>query len=253
MFTSIPEDRWKWCSGIETDERKKMKLIGLIGGMSWESTMAYYRIINEEVKMRLGGWHSARILMFSVDFHEIEAHQRSNNWAAAGEILAESARSLEKGGADMILICTNTMHKIAAEVQAAVDIPLVHIADAVAEAVMEKKLAKVGLLGTRFTMEEDFLKGYLADKFDLTVVIPNEEERRLVHQVIYDELCLGNIRPKSKRSYVDIIDQMGKQGAQGVILGCTEIPLLVQQTDVSIPVFDSTAIHAKKAVDLAMD
>ena len=231
-----------------------MKLIGLIGGMSWESSLEYYRIINQEIKSRLGGWHSGRILLYSVDFHDIEAHQSSGNWEAAAEMLSQAACSLEKGGADLILIATNTMHKVAPEVQAAVRVPLVHIADAVWEAInnQDQGLKKIGLLGTRFTMEEDFLKGYLSEKYGLEVIIPDAASRILVHDVIYNELCLGTINAESRRSYIDIINGLQQQGAQGVILGCTEIPMLVQQGDVALPLFDTTEIHARKAVDLAI-
>ncbi len=229
-----------------------MKLIGLIGGMSWESSLEYYRLINEDVKKRLGGWHSGRILLYSVDFHEIEAHQSSGDWDAAAEMLSDAACSLENGGADMILIATNTMHKVAQEVQAAVQVPLVHIADAVAEEINRQNLKTVGLLGTRFTMEEDFLKGYLNEKYNLDIIVPVDSARLLVHDVIYKELCLGSINPDSKQAYLSIIGELKQNGAQGVILGCTEIPLLIQQEDVSLPLFDTTAIHARKAVDLAI-
>ncbi len=230
-----------------------MKLIGIIGGMSWESSLEYYRIMNETVKKELGGWHSARVLMYSVDFHEIEAHQRSGDWKAAAEMLSKAAVSLEKGGADMVVIATNTMHKIAPEVTAAVKIPLVHIADAVGEAIGEQNLKTVGLLGTRFTMEEDFLKGYLEKTYALNVITPEDHEMTLVHDVIYNELCLGTINPNSKRSYIDIINKLEQKGSQGVILGCTEIPLLVQQADVGLPLFDTTTLHAKMAVELAIE
>jgi amino-acid racemase len=230
-----------------------VKLIGIIGGMSWESSLEYYRIMNETVRATLGGWHSARVLMYSVDFHEIEAHQRSGDWKAAAEMLSEAAVSLEKGGAELIVIATNTMHKIAPEVKASVAIPLVHIADGVAEAITKQGLKTVGLLGTRFTMEEDFLKGYLETEYALQIIIPEADEMTLVHDVIYNELCLGTVSPNSKRSYIEIIHRMAQRGAQGVILGCTEIPLLVQQADVALPLFDTTTIHAKKAVELAIE
>jgi len=230
-----------------------VKLIGIIGGMSWESSLEYYRIMNETVKATLGGWHSARVLMYSIDFHTIEAHQRSGDWKAAADMLSEAAVSLEKGGADMIVIATNTMHKIAPEIKSSVNIPLVHIADGVAEAITGQGLKTIGLLGTRFTMEEDFLKGYLEDEYALEVIIPGADDMTLVHDVIYNELCLGTINPDSKRSYIDIIQKMAQRGAQGVILGCTEIPFLVQQADVALPLFDTTTIHAKKAVELAIE
>jgi len=229
-----------------------MKLIGVIGGMSWESSLEYYRIMNETVKERLGGWHSARVLMHSVDFHEVEIQQSTGNWQAAAEMLSEAAVSLEKGGAGMVVIATNTMHKVAAEVRAAVGIPLLHIGDAVGEAVSAKRLRTLGLLGTRFTMEEDFLKGYLEEHYGLTIIIPDAAERARVHGVIYNELCLGTIKPESKRAYLEIIRKMGQSGAQGVILGCTEIPLLVKQPDVDLPLFDTTYLHARKAVEVAL-
>ncbi len=229
-----------------------MKIIGLIGGMSWESSLEYYRIINEEVKGRLGGLHSAKILMMSVDFHEIEEQQRAGDWQAAAQRLADAAQALERGGADFFLICTNTMHKVAPEVGAAVGIPLVHIADAVGEEIAGQGLKRVGLLGTRFTMEEDFLKGHLCEKFGVEVIVPEADARRVVHEVIYNELCLGTVNPDSRRSYIEIIASLGQNGAQGVILGCTEIPLLIQPRDVPLPLFDTTAIHAKKAVALSL-
>ncbi len=230
-----------------------MRIIGLIGGMSWESSLEYYRIINEEVKRRLGGLHSARILMMSVDFHEIEEQQRAGDWRAAAKGLAGAAQGLERGGADFFLICTNTMHKVAPEVRAAVGIPLVHIADAVALEIAGQGLKRVGLLGTRFTMEEDFLKGYLRTEHGLEVLVPEADERRMVHDVIYNELCLGIIDADSRRASIEIIESLGRKGAQGVILGCTELPLLIQAKDVSLPLFDTTALHAKRAVDLSLE
>lgn len=230
-----------------------MKVIGLIGGMSWESSLEYYRIVNQEVKKCLGGLHSAKILMLSVDFHEIEELQSSGNWKESARILIKAAQDLEKGGAEFVLICTNTMHKVAPEVQAAIKIPLLHIADAVGEEINRQKLHKVGLLGTKFTMEQDFLKGHLFEKFNLDVMIPEAKSRQIVHDIIYNELCLGSIRAESKQMYCEIIETMAKNGAQGVILGCTEIPLLVQSADVSIPLFDTTAIHCKKAVGFSLN
>jgi len=230
-----------------------MKVIGMIGGMSWESSLEYYRIVNEEVKKRLGGLHSAKVLMLSVDFYEIEELQSSGNWQESARILIKAARDLEKGGAEFVLICTNTMHKVAPEVQASIKIPLIHIADAVGEEINKQNLYKVGLLGTKFTMEQDFLKGHLVDKFNLDVIIPGADSRQIVHEVIYNELCLGSIRKESKQSYCEIIEEMAKSGAQGVILGCTEISLLVQSADVSLPLFDTTAIHCRKAVDFSLN
>lgn len=229
-----------------------MRKIGLIGGMSWESTLEYYRIINEEVKRRLGGLHSARVVMDSVDFDAIEKLQHEGEWGKLGDILVESAQNLERAGADCVLICTNTMHKCADQVAGSVDIPLIHLADATGELVKEQGLKRIGLLGTKFTMEQDFYKGRLVEKFGLDVIVPDDEDREVVHRVIYDELCLGNIRDESKRKYLAIIENMIDDGAEGIILGCTEIPLLVKQEDVSVPVFDTTYIHAISAVDFAL-
>lgn len=229
-----------------------MKIIGLIGGMSWKSSAEYYRIMNEEVKKQLGGWHSAKVLMYSVDFHEIEAQQSIGNWQESARLLSDAAIRLEKGGAELLLIGTNTMHKVAPEVQASVKIPLIHIADAVAEEINRQGLKTVGLLGTRFTMEQDFMKGYLTQKYGFNVIIPQPDSRQTVHDIIYNELCLGKIRPESKQSYLKIIAEMHQSGAQGVILGCTEIPLLVQAEDISLPLFDTTRLHAVKAVELSI-
>jgi aspartate racemase len=229
-----------------------MKTIGMIGGMSWESSLEYYRIINETVKSRLGGLHSARSLMFSVEFAEIETLQHEGRWQEAAKIMVDAARSLEKGGADFIIICTNTMHKLAPDVQANVNIPLLHIADATAEAVKRQGIRRVGLLGTRFTMEEDFYKGRLIEKHGLDVLIPSEAERVVVHRVIYDELCRGVIESESRRQYQVIIENLVSQGAQGIILGCTEIGLLVKPQDCAAPLFDTTRLHAEAAVDYAL-
>lgn len=231
---------------------KPMKIIGLIGGMSWESSLEYYRIINQAVRERLGGQHSAKILMFSVDFHEIEEYQRSDRWDKATEVLVDAALRLERGGAALLLICTNTMHKVAPDLAKSVNVPLVHIADATAEKIIEQGIKVVGLLGTRYTMEQDFLRGRLAEKYGLDVIIPCPESRETVHNVIYDELCLGEIRDSSRRRFVKIVEELRSQGAQGAILGCTEIPLLLRPEDVSTPLFDTTAIHAHKAVELAL-
>ena len=229
-----------------------MKTIGMIGGMSWESTLEYYRIVNQEVKARLGGLHSAKCLLYSVDFEEIERLQRQDLWTEAGEVLGRAAQGLEKGGADFILICTNTMHKVADTVKASVSIPLLHLADATAEAIKEKGLKRIALLGTRFTMEEDFYKGRLVDIFGLDVLVPSEPEMEIIHQVIYEELCLGKIDSNSRRKYMDVIDRLKGEGAEGVILGCTEIGLLVKQEDTDVPLFDTTEIHARAAVDFAL-
>ena len=228
-----------------------MKTIGLIGGMSWESTVPYYRMINEGVKQRLGGLHSARTVMYSVDFHDIEELQRTNRWDEAGTLLGAAARALEAAGADFIVLCTNTMHKVVPAIQAAVTIPLLHIADATAARIREAGIHTVGLLGTRFTMEQDFYRGRLGQR-GLTVIVPEQADRDLVHRVIYDELCLGAIRDGSRDAYRTIIGRLIAAGAEGIIFGCTEIGLLVAQADSTVPVFDTTAIHAESAVDFAL-
>jgi aspartate racemase len=230
-----------------------MKTIGLIGGMSWESSIAYYRIINETAKAKLGGLHSAKSLMVSVDFAEIEVLQHQNRWAEAAKILVAAAKNLENGGADFIILCTNTMHKLADDIQANVKIPFMHIADATAQLVKDSGIQKIGLLGTRFTMEEEFYKGRLSQKYGLNVSIPNAQEREIVHRIIYDELVVGKIEQHSKKQYIDIIEQMVSQGAEGVILGCTEIGLLVHQEDSRVPLFDTTRIHAEAAVAYALE
>ena len=229
-----------------------MKIIGLLGGMSWESTVEYYRLINEEVKLRLGGLHSARIALYSVDFEEIEKLQHADRWAEAADLMIEAALRVERAGADFLLICTNTMHKLADRVADAINIPLLHIADATAATILSAGSSKIGLLGTRFTMEEDFYRGRLEKHHDLEVVIPGADDRRLVHDVIYDELCLGTIREESRLAYTRIIDRLVSQGAQGVILGCTEISLLVKPEHATCPLFDTTRIHAIRAVDRAL-
>lgn len=229
-----------------------MKTIGMIGGMSWESTLSYYKAINEEVKNALGGLHSAKIILNSVNFHEIEVLQHQNDWRAAAKILIDAAISVERGGADVLIICTNTMHKVFAEVEAAVSIPLLHIADATALALQNQNVSSVGLLGTRFTMEEDFYKGRLQHNFGIDVLIPDREERELIHRVIYDELCLGTINPVSREKYLETIKSLAKKGANAIILGCTEIALLVEPQHTEISLFDTTAIHAKSAVKIAL-
>jgi aspartate racemase len=229
-----------------------MKTIGLIGGMSWESSQEYYHVINEEVRKRLGGLHSAKSLMFSFDFDEIEELQHKGDWDEATRRMVEAAQNLEKGGADFVLICTNTMHKMAKDVQEGISIPLLHIADATAEAVKAKGITTIGLLGTRYTMEQDFYKGRLTDEFGLEVIVPDDDERQIVHDIIYDELCLGEIKPASKTKYLQIIRHLEERGAQGVILGCTEIGLLVTQADTELPIFDTTRIHAEAAVSTAL-
>ena len=229
-----------------------MKVIGLIGGMSWESTAEYYRIINETVKERLGGHHSAKILLYSVNFSEIVGLQQDGRWQEATEFICEAARRVELGGADCILICTNTMHKMAAEVQRAVVIPLLHIADATAMEIKKKGIGQVALLGTKYTMEEEFYKGRLRMKYGFEVLIPPEEDRNIVNQIIYDELCLGKIEEESKRHFVRIINSLRERGGEGVILGCTEISLLIKDKDSPLELFDTTTIHARAAVDFAL-
>jgi aspartate racemase len=229
-----------------------MKTIGMLGGMSWESTTSYYQAVNEGIKEKLGGFHSAEICMYSVDFADIEELQRQGNWQAAGEALGRAAQRVEAGGADFLVICTNTMHKVVPDIEKAVSIPVLHIADATAEKLLADKIKRVGLLGTRFTMEQDFYKGRLAEKFGIEVLIPEPEEREIIHNVIYSELCLGKVKERSRRQYLQIIDALRQRGAEAVILGCTEIALLVRQEDTPVRLYDTTALHAEKAVELAM-
>ena len=229
-----------------------MKTIGLIGGMSWESSIEYYRIINETAKAKLGGLHSAKSIMYSVDFADIEILQHQGKWGEAAQMLIDAAKNLENSGADFIVLCTNTMHKVADDIQANVKIPLLHIADATAQLVKDSGIKKIGLLGTRFTMEEEFYKGRLSQKYGLNVNVPNDQEREIVHRVIYDELVIGEIRQHSKEQYIGIIEQMVHQGAEGVILGCTEIGLLIHKQDSQVPLFDTTRIHAEAAVEYAL-
>ncbi len=229
-----------------------MKTIGLLGGMSWESTESYYRLINESVKQSLGGLHSAKVILHSVDFAEIETLQHQGKWDETAEILKAAAQGVEKAGADFILICTNTMHLVAPQVQAGIDIPLLHIADATAEEIVKQDIKKIGLLGTAFTMEQVFYKGRLIDEYGLDVIVPNEQDRQIIHQIIYDELCLGNIVDSSRKEYLRIIDTLIEQGAEGIILGCTEIALLVQPEHTKARLFDTTKIHALKAVEKAL-
>ena len=230
-----------------------MKVIGLLGGMSWESSLEYYRILNEIIKERLGGLHSAKCILYSVDFEEIENLQHQGKWDELTKIMIESAQNLEKAGADMVLICTNTMHKMANEVQKELKIPLLHIADAAAQKVKEMNLKKVGLLGTKYTMEQDFYKGRIKKKYDIDVIIPDLDEREIVHDVIFNELCLGKIKKESKEQYKKIIQNLIQKGAEGIILGCTEIPLLINQEDFDVPIFDTTMIHCQAAVDHALN
>ena len=230
-----------------------MKTIGMIGGMSWESSIEYYRIINQAVRTELGGLHSAKSIMYSVEFAEIEALQHQDRWDDAARIMVSAARSIEAGGADFVIICTNTMHKLYDSVQDGIKIPMLHIADATAEAVKARGIEKIALLGTRFTMEENFYKGRLVQNYGLEVIIPVDEDMEIIHRVIYDELCAGIIKPDSKQSYADIIERLVKEGAEGIILGCTEIGLLVKQGDSPVPLFDTTEIHAQAAVKYALE
>ncbi len=229
-----------------------MKTIGLMGGMSWESTVGYYRNINEGVKSALGGLHSGQIVMHSVDFEPIKQLQHQGDWAGTATILAKAAQSIQAAGADFLVICTNTMHIVAPEIEAAIDIPILHIADATAEVLLAEGVGTVGLLGTAFTMEEDFYKGRLAEKFGLKVVTPNAADRKIVHDVIYQELCLGSFQDAARQEYVRIIDDLAAQGAEAVILGCTEIGMLVSQADTKVMLCDTTDIHAAMAVEYAL-
>ena len=228
-----------------------MKTIGLLGGMSWESTLGYYKAINEGIKSTLGGLHSAKIAMYSVDFEPIEKLQHAGDWDGTAKILTEAAQNIQAAGADVLLICTNTMHKVAPEIAAAIQIPLLHIADATAEILVNEGIKTVGLLGTAFTMEQEFYKGRLTNKHGFKVLVPNDQDRAIVHKVIYEELCLGKVKSTSKVEYLRIIDALASQGAEAVILGCTEIGMLVKQTDTNVRLLDTTAIHAQKAVEYA--
>lgn len=230
-----------------------MKTIGLIGGMSWESTANYYQIINREVKARLGGLHSGKVCLYSVDFAEIETLQHQGRWDDTARILSQAAKSVEAGGADFILICTNTMHKVADQIQQAVNVPIVHIADATAEKLVADGIKKVGLLGTRFTMEQDFYKQRLIDKFGVDVVVPSSDDQTVVHEVIYNELCKGEVREDSRQQYLTIIDKLVEEGAEAVILGCTEIAMLVEPQHTDVKLYDTTEIHAKAAVEAALN
>ena len=230
-----------------------MKIIGLIGGMSWESTLEYYRIINETANLRLGGLHSAKCLMYSVDFEEIEALQHENRWDELTNIMVDVAKNLKNAGADFIVICSNTMHKMAADIEEKAKIKVLHIAEATGKEIIKKDVKKIGLLGTNFTMEQDFYKKVIKDSFDIDVIIPNEKERRIIHKIIYDELCNGIISDESKNEYIKIINNLVLNGAEGIVLGCTEIPLLIKQEDVDIPIFDTTKIHSISAVEFALN
>jgi aspartate racemase len=229
-----------------------MKTIGLIGGMSWESTLPYYRQINELTRQRLGGLHSARIVLYSVDFHDIERLQRSGDWDAAGALLADAARAVQAAGADFVVVCTNTMHKVAADIEAAVSIPLLHIADPTAAAIKDVGHTVVGLIATRFTMDDPFYRDRLRERHGLRVIVPDAADRDLVHRVVYEELCLGKVLPASRVEYRRIMAALVAQGAQSIILGCTEISLLVDASDATVPLFDTTALHAAAAVETAL-
>lgn len=233
-------------------EESEMKRIGLLGGMSWESTVTYYQMINEAVKRRLGGLHSAELVLYSVDFAEIEKCQAEGDWERSGEILGEAAAALERAGAEMILICTNTMHKVAPQIQANIQVPLVHIAEATADELNRRGIRRAALLGTKYTMTQDFYKAKLVEA-GIEVLVPDEADMETVNDVIYQELCLGEIRAESKEKFLAIIRRLESQGAEGVILGCTEIGLLVKQEDVELPVFDTTLIHGEKAVEMALE
>lgn len=230
----------------------EMKTIGLLGGMSWESTLQYYRMINQGVKNALGGLHSARIVLYSLDFDPLEKMLSSGNWEELAQELSHAAMRVESAGADFLLICTNTMHQVASDIEDSLEIPVLHIADATAETLVIDGIERVGLLGTALTMEHDFYKQRLQEEYDIEVVIPDLEERRIVHEVIFQELCLGKIKDSSKQSYLRIMDRLADKGAQGIILGCTEIGMLVQQKDTEIKLYDTTAIHAEKAIDYAL-
>jgi aspartate racemase len=230
-----------------------MKTIGLIGGLSWESSKEYYRIINETVNERLGGLHSARCILYSLEFAEIREIQQTKVSNELAKILVDAARKLEGAGAEIVLVCANTMHKFAPEIQQEIHVPVLHIADATAEKIRQKGLKRVGLLGTGTTMEEDFYKGRIREKFGIDVLVPDKDDRDLIDGVIFDELCVGKMKPSSKERFKEIIAKLVENGAEGIILGCTEIPLLIKQEDVNVPVFDTTEIHAKAAVEFALE
>ena len=223
-----------------------LKTIGLIGGMSWESTVTYYKIINETVKEKLGGLHSAKCILYSVDFQEIEECQANGNWEKSGEILGEAAYNLEKAGADFIVICTNTMHKVVNQIKEKISIPILHIAEMTAEKILEKRLKNIALLGTKYTMEQDFYKSKLIEK-GINVIIPDKNDIEIINEVIYDELCLGTINSDSKKKFLEIVDKLRSKGAEGIILGCTEIGLLIKNADTDVPLFDTAIIHAEQA------
>ncbi len=229
-----------------------MKTIGLLGGMSWESTALYYKLINEEIKKQLGGLHSAKVVIYSVDFDEIEKLQHLGAWDETAKILGEAAKNIQNASADFLVICTNTMHKVAPLIQTYIDIPILHIADATGKKLQNENIKKVGLLGTAFTMQQDFYKERIYKNFDIEVLIPSEEDMTIVHKIIYEELCLGLIKEDSKKEYLRIIDSLASKGAQGVILGCTEIGMLVNQADTQVKLYDTTVIHSLEAVAEAL-
>jgi len=229
-----------------------MKLIGLIGGMSWESSAEYYRLINQLVAEKLGGLHSGRIVLYSVDFDEVERAQREGRWEDAAAVLANAGKALARAGADLLVLCTNTMHKVARAIEDGSGLPLLHICDVIGVAIVRRGFRTVGLLGTRFTMEEPFYRGRLEDRFDVQVLVPGPEDRDAVHRIIYDELCRGRFEDASRRFYVEVIERLVERGAQGIVLGCTEIPLLLGRGDVDVLLFDTTRLHAEAAVELAL-
>jgi aspartate racemase len=230
-----------------------MKTIGLLGGMSWESTALYYKQINEEIKNKLGSLHSAKVVIYSVDFDEIEKLQHSGEWDKTADILANAAQNIEKASADFLLICTNTMHKVVPQIQTKINIPIVHIADATAKVLQKDTIKKVGLLGTAFTMREDFYKNRISENFGIEVLVPNEEDIKIIHKIIYEELCLGIVNDDSRKEYLKIIDKLVANGAEGIILGCTEICMLISSKDTDVKLYDTTKIHAIEAVNLALE
>jgi len=252
----VEPENWKldhkFASLGENGKESTMKTIGLLGGMSWESTIPYYRLINEGVKQRLGGLHSASLLLHSVDFHEIEACQSSGDWEKAGEILADAALGLQGAGAEAILLCTNTMHKVAAQIEARCSLPFLHIADATGRAITAAGMNRVALLGTRYTMEQDFYRGRLTAQYGIESLIPDEADRARINQIIFEELCLGTFSEASRQYYLSVIQTLADRGAQGVIFGCTEIGLLIPADESPIPVFDTAAIHAADAVEFML-
>jgi len=241
-----------WIQGRLDCKEENVKTIGLIGGMSWESSLEYYRILNQTTKTKLGGLHSAKCILYSLDFAEIETLQYQGRWQEAAQLMIAAGQSLERAGADFVILCTNTMHKLADEIQENIRIPLLHIADATAQKIRAAGLNKIGLLGTRYTMEYDFYKGRLIDKYGLNVITPNSAEREAIHRVIYEELCLGIVKQDSREQYVRIMDRLVRSGAEGIILGCTEIELLVHNGDSRVPLFPTTKIHAIAAVEYAL-